>query len=66
MESWQKMRILYYSPSAENRAYVLTEYVGENGNVSDPYGGDIDTYRDCASRLQRLLTRLAEKLKEHG
>ena len=66
MESWQKLRIAYYSPAAESRAFTLTEYVGEDGNVSDPYGGDIDTYRDCAARLQRLLTRLAETLKEHG
>lgn len=62
MESWHKLRIIHLSPAAESRVFLLTEYVGEAGNVSDPYGGDIDTYRDCASGLQRLLTKLAQKL----
>jgi len=62
MESWHRLRIAHYAPAYENKVCMLSEYVGESGNVSDPFGGDINTYRDCAARLQRLLGRLAEKL----
>ena len=62
MESWHKLRITHSAPAHENKFYMLTEYVGESGNVSDPYGGDIDTYQDCAARLKWLLSKLAEKL----
>ena len=32
------------------------------GNVPDPYGGDIDDYRQCADRVGEMLSRLKETL----
>lgn len=50
------------SPYAPDKVFTLKEYVGENGDVADPYGGDIEIYRSTASELKALLEKLAEGL----
>lgn len=35
---------------------------GENGGVSDPYGGSVETYRRCRDRLKALVEELAESV----
>ena len=42
---------------------TLKSYVGQNGNVSDPYGGDIQVYRNTAKELDQLTTQIIEKIK---
>jgi protein-tyrosine phosphatase len=62
MESWQKALVVASFPAASSKTFTLAEYVGEDGDVPDPYGGGIDDYRECAVRLQSLLIKAAEKL----
>ncbi|BGE81900.1 low molecular weight protein arginine phosphatase [Staphylococcus petrasii] len=38
--------------------YTLSEYVGENADVDDPFGGSIDTYRDTFNQLYSLIHKL--------
>ncbi|MCI2775133.1 low molecular weight protein arginine phosphatase [Staphylococcus petrasii] len=38
--------------------YTLSEYVGENADVDDPFGGSIDTYRDTFNQLYNLIHKL--------
>lgn len=42
---------------------TLKEFVGQNGNVSDPYGGDLQVYRNVANELNKLTTQIIEKIK---
>lgn len=42
---------------------TLKSYVGQNGNVSDPYGGNIQVYRNTAEELNDLTTQVIEKIK---
>ncbi|MBP5159749.1 MAG: low molecular weight protein arginine phosphatase [Lachnospiraceae bacterium] len=42
--------------------FALKEYVGEQGDVSDPYGGPITVYEDCFVELSRLVKKLTYKL----
>lgn len=42
---------------------TLKEFVGQNGNVSDPYGGDLQVYRNTANELNQLTTQIIEKIK---
>ncbi len=43
---------------------MLGEYAGSAGEiVDDPYGGSEDAYRGCAAQIERLVTRLADKLE---
>jgi len=46
------------------RAYTLSEFAGVYGEVCDPYGGDLATYRACASQIKQLLLSCVTKIRE--
>ena len=49
----------------EGRVFVLGEYAGREGSeveVSDPFGGDLDVYRDTCSELEALLQAAVERI----
>ena len=50
------------SLSAETPVYTLGEYGGSGDDVPDPYGGDIDDYRECRDALYDLLLDAAERI----
>ena len=52
------------SPNGENadKIWPFAEFVGKSGDVSDPYGGDEQTYRECAEQLADLIQVLSEPL----
>ncbi|MCK9478928.1 MAG: low molecular weight protein arginine phosphatase [Firmicutes bacterium] len=47
--------------NSEN-CYTLGEYAGSGGEVSDPFGGDIESYRRCAEQMEALIEKIAEKI----
>lgn len=53
-----------YYPSCKDKIYTLNEYVGINGDISDPYGGSIDVYRETFKNLKNSIFLLLNKLKE--
>lgn len=50
---------------AYGKVFTLKEYVGEEGDVLDPYRGDIEVYRATANELTGLLKKLAEELHDN-
>lgn len=53
----------------EGRVFVLGEYGGREGDeaeVSDPFGGDLDVYRDTCAELEALVAAVAERLAAEG
>src|SRR2546428_64654 len=53
----------------EGRVFVLGEYGGREGDeaeVSDPFGGDLDVYRDTCAELEALVTAVVERLAKEG
>ena len=53
----------------EGRVFVLGEYGGREGDeaeVSDPFGGDLDVYRDTCAELEALVTAVVERLSKEG
>src|SRR2546426_8225915 len=56
----------------EGRVFVLGEYAGREGDeaeVSDPFGGNLDVYRDTCAELEALVTAVVERLvkeRQHG
>ncbi|MGH7671374.1 MAG: low molecular weight protein arginine phosphatase [Gemmatimonadales bacterium] len=53
----------------EGRVFVLGEYGGREGDeaeVSDPFGGYLDVYRDTCAELEALVTAVAERLAAEG
>lgn len=45
------------------KVYSIGEFSGSNKEINDPYGGDLSTYRNCASNLYDELLLIAKKLK---
>ena len=45
-------------------AFTLCEYAGQKGDVSDPFGGDLQTYTECATQIKQLILSSMTKLKE--
>src|SRR5438874_1893353 len=49
----------------EGHVFVLGEYAGREGDeaeVSDPFGGDLDVYRDTCVELEALLQTAVERI----
>ena len=61
MTEGHKMLLSEY---AGDKTYTLSEFAGEDGDIPDPYGGDVKEYEECAERLNFLLKKVAEKLKQ--
>jgi protein-tyrosine phosphatase len=63
MTEEHKQTILLNFIGAKRKTYLLTEYVGENGELVDPVGLGIKIYRNYADLLERLLTKLKAKIR---
>ncbi|HMC19050.1 MAG TPA: hypothetical protein VKH16_07475 [Gemmatimonadales bacterium] len=49
----------------EGRVFVLGEYAGREGDeaeVSDPFGGDLDVYRDTCTELEGFIQAAVERI----
>lgn len=51
-------------PKSASRVHMLLEYVGEKGDVMDPFGGDLSTYRECSLKISTAIDKLMIKLGE--
>lgn len=47
-----------------NNLYTLPEFVGEHGDVVDPYGGSLAEYEACFTELTRLVKKTVYKINE--
>ncbi|MEO4054063.1 low molecular weight protein arginine phosphatase [Solibacillus sp. CAU 1738] len=63
MTSAHKEMLLHSYEVAADKTYTLKEYVTPYTapNVSDPYGGDLNTYQQTFNELQSLIDVLLEK-----
>ena len=59
-----KNMILHTFPNAQNKTYTLKEFVApySSKDVSDPFGGDLHTYRQTYLELDQLIEKLILKL----
>lgn len=47
---------------APGKVYTLKEYAGDEGDISDPFGGDDEEYEQTAGEIYDALVDIAEKL----
>ena len=61
-----KNMILHAFPDAREKTYTLKEYVApySSKDVSDPFGGDLHTYRQTYLELDQLIEQLIMKISE--
>lgn len=63
MTNNHKSSVLDIYPEFKDKVFTLSEYVGEMGEVSDPFGGDIEVYRKSATQLKNMINKVLIKIK---
>lgn len=65
MERSQKAKVLshYANATAEN-VHVLTDYVGDELEILDPYGGSLQSYGLCYETLRKSIKKLVKILNK--
>ena len=61
MHEGQKMMIEGYAPE---KIFSVYEFLGYDGEISDPYGGDLEEYSNTAEEIYDVLVDVAEMLVE--
>ncbi|MDD6482657.1 MAG: phosphotyrosine protein phosphatase [Lachnospiraceae bacterium] len=65
MEQVQRERILeQFENAIPENVHVLTEYVGDELEILDPYGGALPAYGLCYETLRKSIKKLVKKLNE--
>ena len=54
----------YLSLWQKGKVYTLLEYAGSSGDISDPYGGDLEEYEEVAQEIYDALVDVAEKIAD--
>lgn len=62
MTTAQELQIKQMFPDFQGKICCLGAW-GEKGDVSDPFGGSLETYRSCAEEIVLLLYKLRDALK---
>lgn len=42
-------------PSAAEKTYTLASYAGQSFEIEDPFGGDVELYRECAASIAKCI-----------
>ena len=63
MEAKQRDKVIanYENATAEN-VHVLTDYVGDELEILDPYGGSLQSYGLCYETLRKTIRKLVKIL----
>lgn len=64
MTNAHKASILNLYQSFKEKVFTLLEYTGSEGDIADPFGGDINIYRQCAMEIQRAIEKVFSKIME--
>ncbi|MGM7721853.1 low molecular weight protein arginine phosphatase [Metabacillus sp. Hm71] len=69
MTNQHKQSVIEFYPHAGRKTYTLAEYVAENDeerkDIIDPFGGQLDIYRQTLADLEKLIHKLVHKLEEN-
>jgi len=63
MEERQRDWLRNTNPNAINKIWTLNEIVGEEGDIKDPFGSDLDSYRNTMELIEDRLNKLLIKVK---
>ena len=62
MTEKHKEHLIDKFPQVAGKVFMLTEFVDEYGDVSDPFGGGYQVYSETGKYLQELITKLLDFL----
>ena len=63
MESWHQKTISATFPQCDGKIHLMKEYVGDSGEVEDPYCEGMEVYKKCAADLKNLLLDVVDNIK---
>lgn len=66
MTTQHKKNIIYLYPKLKEKVYTLKEYIDNNAeykDIDDPWGFDINVYKNCAKEIVDNVDKLIEKVK---
>ena len=63
MQDVHKQVVELSHEKSRGKTFTLKEFVGEQGDVPDPYGGDQAEYDACADELERLCKKAADRIE---
>ncbi len=67
MEERDRRQVIAKFPSAnENNTVVLSEFVGDELEIMDPYGGNLQAYGICFEVIRSSVQKMADILSEEG
>ncbi|MCT8975798.1 low molecular weight protein arginine phosphatase [Clostridium sp. CX1] len=64
MTSYMKDVLVNTFPQLKNKIYTLNEYVSLEGEIVDPFGADIESYRQTYRQLRSSILLLLDKLRK--
>ena len=59
-----KSQLIYAFPELKDKIFTLHEYAGEEGEVSDPFGGSRSEYEQTAKEIRGLVEKVWEKIAD--
>ena len=62
MEEVQKNTLLENYGASSEKTHLLTEFVGDDGNVADCWGKEKDVYSDCADQITKLVESVIDRI----
>ena len=63
MEQAHRKKVLEnFENASEENVYVLTDYVGDESEIMNPYGGTLQSYGLCYETLRQTIKKLVQKL----
>lgn len=66
MEKGQREKVIArYENATEQNTFVLTEYAGDELEILDPIGGELNVYGLCYETLRKSVKKLIKKLNEN-
>lgn len=64
MTNNMKLMIKQLKPELNDKVFSLNEFISLQGDIADPYGGSLETYKYTFNALKKSLKLLMLKLKE--
>ena len=64
MTESHKKTILALVPWLDEKVFTLKEYVGQDGDISDPFGGSLSIYKESLDDIEDSLKLLIEKINK--
>jgi protein arginine phosphatase len=63
MTSLHRADILDWYPNAAGKVYTINEFVGLEGDIADPFGQDLETYRKTGAMIDDACKRILQRLE---